>query len=327
MEANMKKVITSAFCLVLAAASFAAFGQESYPNKPVYMVVPSSPGGATDIVARAISSQLSAVLGKTVVVDNKPGASGTIGAASVVRAAPDGYTLLMAPAPPIVVVPHYRKIKYNPLKDLAPVTLVATSPNMVVVNPKVPVNSIKELIALAKTKPESLNYGSSGYGAPSGLAGEVFNKLVDIHITQVPFKGAGPATEALLGGHIQLMFSPITVALPYVKDHRLKALGVTSKERSKAAPDVPTLIESGVNEDVVSFYGVLAPAHTPQPIIDKLQSAIVGVLMQPKIKEFFERNGAVPVGNTPAQFGDFIREQYAKFGKIVKEVGVGDLKK
>jgi tripartite-type tricarboxylate transporter receptor subunit TctC len=318
----MKLLIKAAVCALLAATSMAGNAQDSYPQKSITMVVPAAPGGAGDVVARAISPGLTAELGKTVVVDNRGGASGTIGAGIVARAAPDGYTLLLAPAPSIVVEPNYRKLDYDPLKDLAPITLVATSPNILVVHPSLPVKSLKQLIALAKAKPDALNFGSSGQGAPSGIAGEVFNKLAGTRIAHVPFKGAGPATVALLSGEVQVMFAPITVAFPYVRDNRMRALAVTSKARAKIAPQLPTLIESGVSEEIVSFYGLFAPARVPAHVIGIVHRAVADVLKTPKVADYFERSGTEVVGSTPAEFAAYVREQYAIYGKIVRDIGL-----
>jgi tripartite-type tricarboxylate transporter receptor subunit TctC len=318
----MKKSIGVAIGSVLLATGVAGHAQDGYPRKPITMIVPAAPGGAGDVIARAITPQLSAILGKMVVVDNKPGASGIIGATIAAHAAPDGYTIIMAPPPSIVVEPHYRKLEYAPLRDFAAVTLVTRSPHILVVHPSLPVKSVKELIALGKARPDSLNFASSGRGAPSGLAGDVFNKLTGLDIVHVPFKGAGPATAALLGGQTEMMFAPMPVALPYLHDQRLRPLAVTSKDRSAAAPAVPTLMESGVAEDIVSFYGVLAPAHTPPAIVDRLQRAIAEVLKSPNVHDYFSKGGSDVVGDTPAEFSTYLRGQYESFGKIVKDLGL-----
>jgi len=318
----MRTIIASMSCVVGLASSPTAVAQQNYPTKPITMVVPAEPGGVTDIVARTISTRLSEKLGQSVLIDNRGGASGVIGTEFAARAAPDGYTLLVTPPPAAVIVPHYRKVPYDTLKDFVPVTLIVTSPNTVVVSPRVGVDNIKELIALAKKDPKALSYGSAGYGAPDSLAGRMFNKLAGVTIAEVPYKGAGPAMTALLGDHIQMMLAPTTMTLPYIRDGRIKALAVTAEKRSKAMPDVPTLIESGIDVDVVSFFGVLAPTGTPQSVIDKLQTTIAGILKEPKVRESFEKDGGDVIGSTPAEFGDFLREQYASFGDILKQVGI-----
>jgi len=299
-----------------------AAAQEDYPTKSITMIVPSEPGGATDVAARAINAQLSKKLGQTVIIENRGGASGIIGTELAARAAPNGYTLLLAPPPPSVIVPQYRKVPYDIFKRFAPVSLIETAPQILIVNPKVPAKTVQELIALARKDPKALSYGSAGYGSPSSLAGQMFNKVNDLKIAEVPFKGAGPSMTALLGNHIQMTFAPITVALPYIKQGSVKALAVTSPKRSKAFPDVPTLIETGSNIDVTSFYGVLAPAGTPKPIIDKLQKAIAEVLADPKVKGFFEDSGAEVGGDTPEEFGAFMHKQYAQYGDILKQLGI-----
>lgn len=323
----MKAALATMWCAAAMASGSMAVAQESYPTKPITMIVPAAPGGAADIIARAISTGMAERLGQSVLIDNRGGASGVIGTEFAARAAPDGYTILMSPPPGAVIVPHYRKVPYDTLKDFAPVTLIVTSPQIVVVNPSVPVDNIKELLALARKDPKALSYGSAGYGAPSSLAGTIFNKLTGAKIAEVPYKGAGPAMAELLGNHIQMMFAPMTVALPYIKDGRIKALAVTAARRLKAVPDVPTLIESGVDVDVASFYGVLAPAGTPQPIVDKLRTTIVEVLKEPKVQAFFEGSGAEIGGNTPQEFKTYIADQYVQYGQLLKEAGITGPKK
>jgi tripartite-type tricarboxylate transporter receptor subunit TctC len=310
------------FCVAALASGPMAAAQEDYPTKSITMIVPSEPGGATDVAARAINAQLSKKLGQTVIIENRGGASGIIGTELTARAAPNGYTLLLVPPPPSVIVPQYRKVPYDIFKRFAPVTLIETAPQILIVNPKVAATTVQELIALARKEPKALSYGSAGYGSPSSLAGQMFNRVNDLKIAEVPFKGAGPSMTALLGNHIQMTFAPITVALPYIKQGSVKALAVTSPKRSKAFPDVPTLIETGNDIDVTSFYGVLAPAGTPQPIIDKLRNAIAEVLLEPQVKGFFEDSGAEVGGDTPEEFGAFMRKQYAQYGDILKQLGI-----
>ncbi|CAM5196873.1 Tripartite-type tricarboxylate transporter receptor subunit TctC OS=Castellaniella defragrans OX=75697 GN=HNR28_001854 PE=3 SV=1 [Castellaniella defragrans] len=318
----MRQTLASIFCVAALASGPMAAAQDNYPTKSITMIVPSEPGGATDVAARAINAELSKKLGQTVIIENRGGASGIIGTELAARAEPNGYTLLLAPPPPSVIVPQYRKTPYSIFKNFVPVTLIETAPQILIVNPKVPASSVKELIALARKDPKALSYGSAGYGSPSSLAGQMFNKVNGLKIAEVPFKGAGPSMTSLLGNHIQMTFAPITVALPYIKQGSVKALAVTSPKRSKAFPDVPTLIESGSNVEVTSFYGVLAPAGTPQPIVDKLQQSIAEVLKDPKVKGFFEDSGAEVGGDTPTDFGAFMHRQYNQYGDILRQLGI-----
>lgn len=294
---------------------------DAYPSKPIRLVVPAAPGGGADFLARSVGPLLGESMSQTVVIENRSGASGTIAAESVAKAPGDGYTMLLGQSTSIVVAPHmYSKLGYDTLRDLRPVTLVAEVPNMLVVHPSVPANNVRELIALAKAKPNSLNYGSSGKGAPSHLAGELFDIATGAKMTHVPYRGAGPAVNALLGGEIQVMFAPMVAVLPQVKGGRLRALAVTSGRRSAAVPDLPTLNEAGLKDyEITSWFGFFVPSSTPQAVVDKLQRETAKVLKQPAVIERLARDGAEPVGSTPAEFNTYVRAEYAKFGTLIKE--------
>jgi tripartite-type tricarboxylate transporter receptor subunit TctC len=286
-------------------------------------VVPATAGGGADFVSRTISNQLGEALGQNIVIENRAGASGTIAAEYVAKAPANGYTILMAQSTSMVIAPHlYKTLNYDTLKDLIPVTLVAQMPFVMVLNTKVPVNNIKELIAYAKANPGKLNYSSSGNGAGSHLAGVMFNSATGAAMVHVPYKGAGPALNAVVGGEVQVGFIPIVNALPLVKENRLKAVAVTTAERSLAAKEIPTLAESGLTGfDINTWFGMFVAANTPAPVIALIHKETVKTLRLPEIRERFLREGADPVGNTPEEFNGLVKKEYVKFAKLVKESG------
>jgi tripartite-type tricarboxylate transporter receptor subunit TctC len=313
-------------CLLIAAAlacgAFTASRASDYPDKPIRLIVPSAPAGAADFFSRILTVPLGQSLGQSVVIDNKAGASGTIGADMVAKSPPDGYTLLMAQSTSVAIAPHlYKKVAYDTLKDFIPVTLVALVPNILVVNPSLPVNNVKELIAYAKAKPGTLNFGSAGSGAPSHLAGEMFKGAAGIEMVHIAYKGAGPAVNALLANEVQVMFAPIVAVLPQVKAGRLKAIALTSAEPSAAMPGLPTIGQSLPGYEISSWFGLFAPARTPPAVIDKLHKETARIVKTADIKERFSREGAEAVGNTPAEFAAFVRSEYNRFEKVVKDSG------
>ena len=297
---------------------------QDYPSKPVRFVVPFAPGGTTDVLARLVGEKLSASLGQQFVVDNKPGAGGNVGTAQVAKAEPDGYTLLMGTVGTHAInASIYPSLPYDPVQDFAPVTLVATVPNVLVVNPEVPANSVAELIALAKEKPGELNFASSGNGSSIHLSGELFKAMTGVDIVHVPYKGSGPAVVDLLGVQVDMMFDNLPSSAPQIKAGKLRPLAVTTKERSPMLPDVPTMAEAGVpGFESYSWFGILAPAGTPEAIVNKLQGEIAKALADPAMRERFAEVGAVPVGDTPAEFADLIAAETAKWAKVVEEAGV-----
>ena len=312
--------------LNFALAIFALAGTvqaqaNDYPAKPIRLVVPAAPGGGADFLARIVGVKLGELVGQSVVVENRAGASGTIAADGTAKSAGDGYTVLMGQSTSIVIAPQlYPKLPYDTLRDLKPVTLVAEVPNVMVVHPSVPANTVKELIALAKAKPEMLNFGSSGNGAPSHLAGEMFKSATGTRLVHVPYKGAGPAVNALIAGEIQVMFAPIVAVLPQVKSGRLRALGVTSAKRSAAAPDLPTLAETGLTGyEISSWFGLFVPASTPAAVVDKLFKETSRVLKSTDVIERFAKEGAEPVGSTPADFNNYVRAEFVKYNKVIKD--------
>jgi len=297
---------------------------QSYPTKPLRFVVPFPPGGPLDIMARGIGMKLQQAWGQPVVVENRPGAGGGIGADAVAKSAGDGYTLLMGAVSTHAINPWlYAKIPYDPVKDFIPVTLVAQVPNILVVNPSLPVKSVKELIAYAKAKPGTLSFASGSTGSTGHLAGELFKTMAGVDMVHVPYKGAAPAMFDLLAGQTQLMFDNIANALPQVKGGKLRALAVTTLKRSPAVPDLPTIDEAGLKGfDLTTWFGVLVPAKTPAPLVDKLNAEIVKALSSKELHERLTAMGTEPPSITsPAEFAAFIQRESAKYKQVVKSSG------
>jgi len=306
--------------LVTAPAS----GQGSYPDKPVRIIVPFPPGGPADSLARIIGDRLSASLGKSFVVENKPGAGGNIGMEMGAKAAPDGYTLTLAPTGNLTIAPSlYSKLPYDPAKDFAPITVLASVPNVLVVHPSVPAKNLRELIAYAKANPGKLNFASPGSGSGPHLAGELLKSMAGIDMVHVPFNGVSPAMNALLGGQVQVFFAQSSVALQHVKNGTVVALGVASTKRIAAAPDLPTIAEQGLpGFEVTSWYALVAPAGTPAPIVDRLYAEIAKALAAPDVREKIGGLGADPVGNTPAEFAAMQHAEAARWAKLAREANI-----
>jgi tripartite-type tricarboxylate transporter receptor subunit TctC len=305
---------------MLAAAAATASAQ-GYPAKPVRFVVPYAPGGSTDTLARTIGVKLTDLLGQQVVVDNRPGASGNIGMEIVAHALPDGYTIVLGYIANLAIDPSlYSKMPYDPVRDFAPITQLASSPNVLVAHPSVPVTSFKDL--LVKAKQGQFNFASAGVGSVGHLTGELLNQMAGVRMVHVPYKGSGQAVTDLLGGHVQLMFSGFSSTLPHIKAGRLRALAVTGAQRSPAAPDVPTIAESGFpGFEATAWYGVLAPAKTPKPVVSRLHDDIVKVLQEPDVKNRLSGLGFEIVGSTPEQFSAYIKSEIKKWAKAVKASG------
>ena len=311
------------FVVVFAAAAWAQPNLSPYPSKPIRIVVPFPAGGTTDVLARAAAQKLTESLGQPVVVDNRPGAGGNIGAELVAKSAPDGYTMLMGTVGTHAInASLYPKMPYDHVRDFAPVILVAGVPNVLVVNPSLPVNSVQELIAYGKANPGKLNFASSGNGTSIHLSGELFKTMTGVQMAHIPYKGSAPAIQDLAGGQVQLMFDNLPSALPLIKAGRLKALAVTSKTRAAVLPDVPTVAESGLpGFEASSWFGLLAPAGTPQPVIAKVNAEIAKWLATPEAKEKLLAQGANVAGGTPEDFARHIAAETAKWQKVVKESG------
>ena len=312
-------VLTAAALVCFSTPLAAADGQ--YPSRPIRMLIGFAPGGGTDTTARALTPKLNERLGQQVIVDNRPGAAGNIATEIVTKAAPDGYTILMGTIAALSINPTlYGNLPFDPLRDLAPVTRAVDSTNILVVHPTVPAKSVKELIAIAKTKP--LNGGSSGIGGAGHLALELFNVSSGTKITHVPYKGGGPAMVDLLGGQIQLIFATAASAVPHIKSGKINALAVTTEKRSKLVPELPTVAEAGVKGfEANNWYGVVVPAKTPRPIIDRLNREFVAVLNMPEIREVLFKQGLDAHPSTPEAFGAYIKSETAKWAKVIKASG------
>ena len=308
---------------VLLLAAGAAFAQAPYPTKPVRVIVPFAPGGGTDVMSRAVSQRLTEKLGATFIVDNRAGANGIIGVETAVKSAPDGYTLVAISNSHTVNVSIYKKIPYDLVRDLAPITEFTTQPFALVINPSVPAKNMKELIAYAKANPGKLNYGSSGQGGISHLSGALFGSIAGIDINHVAYKGGTPAMIDVISGQIQMLFSTLLQANPHIKAGKLRVLAVTTLKRSAVAPELPTMNESGVpGYDVSQWFGLTAPAKTPRAIVTKLNGEIVKILQEPEMKARIAADGAEPVGGTPEEFGAHIKRDIAKWAKVVKQIGL-----
>ena len=308
------------YCLAaLALMSVHAAAADIYPNRPLRLVVPTGAGGNTDTFARVVADRLKNSLGQPVVVDNRTGASGIVGTDIVAKSAPDGYTLLMAfPSHPVNPSLH-AGLPYDTLKDFAPVTMVTSVTQVLLVNPKVPVNSVKELIAQAKDKPGQFNHGAVGRGSLGDLCVEVFSSMAGVRIAQITYKGAPQVMTALIGGELQLYFSPPVVALPQMKAGRVRALGVSTKQRLAVMPEVPTIAEAGLpGFEVVGWNGILVPAKTPRAIVQRLHDEIVKVIRTPQVEADILAQGIEPIGNSPEEFDRIIRADVARWGKILR---------
>ena len=319
----MRVHLSSTLIALCFAAAQATFGQ-SYPTRPIKLVVPFPPGGGSDPVARIVGEKVGEALGQPVVIENRPGANGTVGNALVAKAEPDGYTLLLGAAGALTVAPHvYKKVQFDTLKDFEPISLAGTVPFILAVYPGVPVNSLRELTAFAKANPGKLNFGSSGTGGLPHLAGEIYKSMAGVDIVHVPYKGGGPAITALITGEVQVLFSDVGLMVPLLKAGKIKAIAVTSDVRSAAVPDIPTMKESGLPAYQIStWWGILAPAGTPRPIIDKLNAEVRKALELPDVKERFATMWVVPSPTTTEQFATRIHQEYDKWAQVVKEAKV-----
>jgi tripartite-type tricarboxylate transporter receptor subunit TctC len=316
---------------VLAIALVAASAVEAqstgaaatFPARPIRFIVPNAAAGSTDLVARTVAQKVEESLGQQIVVDNRPGSGGIIGTELVARAGADGYTLLMGTIGNLAISPHlYRKLAYDPIKDFAPVTQLASAAYMLVIHPSVPAKSVKELVALAKSRPSQLNYASAGSGTGSHLSAELFRSVAGIALVHVPYKGGTPAITDVIGGQVQIMLNGIPSSMPHLKSGRIRALAVTTATRSPAAPELPTMAEAGYpGAESTSWTGVLAPAGTPASVIARLNSEFVRALRTPEVSARLSADGAVPVGSSSAEFAAYLRSELVKWGKVVRESG------
>ena len=318
----MLRLSVTVLSAVLFAFTATAISQ-SYPNRPIRFIVPYAPGGSTDTLARAIGQKLAESLGQQVVVDNRSGANGNIGMEIVAHSAPDGYTIVLGYIANLGIGPSlYAKLPFDPVRDYAPITQLATSPNILVAHPSLPVKSFKELIAYAKANPKKLNYASASVASIGHLTGELLNHAAGIDMVHVPYKGSGQAVIDLIGGQVQLMFSGMSSVMPHIKAGKLRPLAVTGAQRSPAVPDIPTIAESGFpGFEATAWYGVLAPAGTPKPVITRLHDEIVRALKMPDVKERLNNVGFELVGGTPEAFAAYIKTEIRKWAQVVKASG------
>ena len=319
---GIRRIARVAFAAALLAVTTLAAAQ-TYPGKPIRWIVPFPPGGSTDLLARVVGQKLTEGWGQQVIVENRGGAGGTLGAAEAARSPADGYTLLMGAIHHTIATSAYPKLPYDFQKDFAPISVVAIVPNVLVVNPSVPANSTKELIAYAKANPGKLAYGSAGMGTAHHLIGEVFNSRAGTEILHVPYKGSSPAVADLIGGQVQIMYDTVASCLPHIKSGKLRPLAVATAKRSSALPDVPTIAEAALpGFEVTTWFGALAPARTPPELVAKLNAEIVKILGMPDVRKRLLDAGAEPVGSTPGEMAAQIKRETEEFGKIVRRAKI-----
>ena len=307
----------------LAPWPAAAQTTDAWPSRPVRFILPFPPGGGTDILGRIIAERLTASLGQPVVTENRGGAGGNVGAEGAARSAPDGYTIVLV-APSLAISKSlYSKLNYDPVKDFAPVSLVATVPNVMVTHPSVPAATLAEFIRLAKTKPGEMNFGSGGSGTSNHLAGELFNIVAGVKLVHVPYKGVNLAMNDVLSGQIHLVVIGVPAAAPHIKAGKLRALALVAPQRAAALPEVPTVAEAGLpNFEVTTWYGILAPAGTPKPIVARLNAELVKTMHAPDLKERLAAMATDPATSTPEEFADYIKREIAKWGEVVRQAGL-----
>jgi len=324
MTTTTKTTLTGLALVAIASATPLAAVAQAYPAKPVRFIIPFPPGGATDILGRILGQKLGETLGQQFIVDNRGGASGNLGLELAAKAPPDGYTVTIGQAANLAInLSLMGKLPYDPVRDFTPITMIATSPNLLVVHPSLPVKSMKDLVALAKAKPGALNYASSGNGSPGHLAAELFKQIAGIQMTHIPYKGAGPALTDVVAGHAQLYFTAPISAQPFVKGGRLRMVAVTTAKRSPSLPDVPTVAESGYpGMDVASWWALLAPAGTPKDVIARLHTETVKILGTSDMRERLAAQGADAAPGSPEQLGAYIKSEIANWAKMVKTTGV-----
>ena len=318
------KILGGVIAATIAAAMPLVSSAQNYPTKPIRLIVAFPAGGSTDIIARLVGQRLGEKLGQQVIVDNRGGAGGTLGTEIAARATPDGHTLTMGTTSTHVIAPAaYAKVNYDPVKDFEPLTLVASTPYLLVLHPGVKANNLKEFIALAKSQPGKMNFASAGTGSTTQLAMEMLKLAADIDIVHVPYNGNGPAGTAVLGGQVQALFGSMPAVLPHAQANRVRAIAVGTAKRSPALPNVPTVAESGYPGFEVSLWlGFFAPKGTPKPVLAKLQTELTAIANSPDMKTAFEKNGASPVTNTPAEMNTLMKTELDKYSKVVKAVGI-----
>ena len=321
MKFNFKKLLTILSFFIVTTQLHA---QSEYPNKPIRMVIPYAVGGAVDIMGRAIAKELTDITGQSIIVENKGGAGGALAAMDVARSPADGYTIFFGATGPLAIVPFVQsKVNFDPIKDFQPVTLIATSPYVLVVNNQLPVKTVGDLITLARNKPGSLNFASAGTGGPDHLAGELFKLSANLQMQHIPYKGAGPALADVVSGQVQLEFVSPLPAMPLVESGRLRLLAVTTAQRSPAFANIPTVAESGLpGYDVTPWYGFLVKAGTPSAIVKKIHSDLMKVMAKEEMRESLKKRGLDPKTSTPEEFSTFLASEVNKWGKVVREANV-----
>ncbi len=310
--------IVAVLCSLMCALAHA----QDYPAKPVRIIVGYTPGGGTDLLGRIVGKKLGEIWSQQVIGDNRPGAGGNIATDLVAKAPPDGYTLLVAPSTHAIAPNLYSKLPFDAIRDFSFISLVATSPNILVVHPSVPATSVKELIALAKRRPGELTFASAGVGATTHLAGEYFKNVAGINVLHIPYKGSSQAQIDLVGGHVSFMVDSMPSALPKVQADKLRVLATTGKERYRLLPKVPTVLETGLQYESISWWGVVGPANMPQPVVGKLVADLARIMAMPDIKELVVTQGAEATTNTPQQFQDYVKQETALYGKIIKAANI-----
>ena len=320
----MTRLASHAFAFAALFAAVPALAQEPpFPVKPVRLLVGQAPGGATDLVARAISQKMTESMGQSAIVDNRTGAAGSIAAAQVAKSPPDGYTALVISSSYSINPSLYQALPFDPVKDLQPVTLLAEAPFLLVVHPSMPVNSVASLLSLAKSKPGSLNFASGGTGSSGHLAGELFLGMTGVKMSHIPYKGAGPALVDVIAGQVHLTFGSVISSLNHVRSGKLKALGVTSLKRSKAVPDIPTVSEAGVKGyTTTSWYGVLLPAGVRPAVLNRMNAEAKKAVMSNDVRDRLMGDGAEPIGNSPDEFQKYLVHEIEKWQKVVKAAGI-----
>jgi len=319
----MNKINKLIILIALAGVTSLVQAQVAYPTRTVRLIVPSSPGGGTDISARILAPQLTQFLGQQVIVENRPGAGTMIGGEAVARAAADGYTLLMGISTLAINPAMYKKVPYDALKDLAPISQAVALSNVLVIHPSLPPRNLREFIAFVKARPGQLNFASAGKGTSPHLSMELFLVLAKLNMLHVPYKGSGPGVTDLIAGHVPVMMPNMLSAQPHIKSGRLRALGVTGTKRAPGAENIPTIAEAGVpGYEAVQWYGVLAPAGTPRDIIAKLHAGVVRALQNSDVRKRLMNDGAEPVGSSPEQFATYIRAETEKWAKVIKAAGI-----
>ncbi|QIL82606.1 tripartite tricarboxylate transporter substrate binding protein [Diaphorobacter sp. HDW4A] len=318
----MLKKICTTIAIAASVLCGAAHAQGGYPSKPITIVVPFSPGGATDIMSRTLAERLKNRLGQPVIVENKPGAGTMIASEYVARAAPDGHTVLLAASSLGIAPALYSKVNYDPVKDFTPISLVASVVHVLSVHPSVPAKNVAEMVNWVKANPTKANYGSVGAGTSTHLESELFNTMAGVKMEHVPYKGSAPALLDLVSGNINVMFDAYASSKPFINDNKIRLLAVTTAKRSKLLPNVPTVAESGLpGYEAMPWLGFVAPAGTPAPVVNKFQTELMEVLKEPAVQEKFQSLGLEIIGNTPAEFSEFIKKDIVKWAKVVKDSG------